>query len=883
MLEAGQGLVMVTVQPRRDLNRLCYTCLCLALSSCTLIVLTLGSAQPANAAHPRLDPMGAGGRRGALRDGSLPTMSVGPCLSSNYRAVGNIFMIIPNQAELVDITYPADSRAMFAYIGLLIGAVLDGDTLVTTGSNFGLGPMEYFPSVCGVIEKLSPTAKDLFNESDSDVDGALSDYDVYVRYADTLTDPQFIGTDPIDGRKHKPLGVEVSQSSFSWVSGPASHCVLIEYRITNINRVFRPQLGAAGGLKDVFVGLSAWIPASYAWADSSIRDNLVGYVSSATSPVRADFVESFNTVWMADNDGDPDQTGFGRTSMPDAVAVSILRSPSSHNDFTFNWWAGSPYYQTWGPVQRRSKVEFVGGELGRPQGDRAVYQMMANTEIDYPQLEAAINHEARGWLPPPNDPADASDIAAGAWVQFLLSAGPFDLPVDSTATFVIAIVGAPDFHMDPANFREFFDPLHPELYWNRLNLASLLSNVQWAKWTYDNPGVDTDSDGYAGEWYLKNGDSVYYRGDGVADLKAALPPRAPLAEFQCRVGQIAIHWNGRLTETLPDLFTQRPDFEGYRIYLSRTGRGDEWSFLAQRDLINYARYTWSTSHGRWEFKDPPFSLDSLRELYEALCDTAYGFPFHPDSFQVPLLERALLEVHLDSDHPEEIDSIYRYFTPYEANNSPDDLSLAMAADAGVDVTGVIRKLYPQSAPTEIAYRDDGTPYVPYYEYEYVLKDIQPAEPVFLSVTAFDNGDPASGLRPLELAKSVTAKEIWPINDADVVKSERPKPGVYPNPYRLADDYYGNNWEDRRGLEPDRERARQVTFYNVPDTCKVSIWTLDGDLVRNIHHSSAPSSPEATVVRWNLITRNTQAVKTGIYIWSIESRFGTDVGKLVIVK
>ena len=40
---------------------------------------------------------------------------------------------------------------------------------------------------------------------------------------------------------------------------------------------------------------------------------------------------------------------------------------------------------------------------------------------------------------------------------------------------------------------------------------------------------------------------------------------------------------------------------------------------------------------------------------------------------------------------------------------------------------------------------------------------------------------------------------------------------------------------------------------------------------------------ATVVRWDLITRNTQAVKTGIYIWSVESRFGTDVGKLVILK
>jgi len=75
----------------------------------------------------------------------------------------------------------------------------------------------------------------------------------------------------------------------------------------------------------------------------------------------------------------------------------------------------------------------------------------------------------------------------------------------------------------------------------------------------------------------------------------------------------------------------------------------------------------------------------------------------------------------------------------------------------------------------------------------------------------------------------------------------------------------------------------VTFYNVSDTCVVSIYTLDGDLVKRLHHSYPPESSEATVVRWDLITRNTQAVKTGIYIWSVESRFGTDVGKLVVIK
>ena len=87
----------------------------------------------------------------------------------------------------------------------------------------------------------------------------------------------------------------------------------------------------------------------------------------------------------------------------------------------------------------------------------------------------------------------------------------------------------------------------------------------------------------------------------------------------------------------------------------------------------------------------------------------------------------------------------------------------------------------------------------------------------------------------------------------------------------------------RGQEPDPERARQITFYNIPDTCSISIWSLDGDLVRRMEHRENPLESDASVHVWNLITRNTQAVKTGLYIWTVESRYGNEVGKLVIIK
>jgi hypothetical protein len=201
---------------------------------------------------------------------------------------------------------------------------------------------------------------------------------------------------------------------------------------------------------------------------------------------------------------------------------------------------------------------------------------------------------------------------------------------------------------------------------------------------------------------------------------------------------------------------------------------------------------------------------------------------------------------------------------------------------GRDVLGIIRKRFPRALPTDTVW-EHGAGYPMIYEYEYAIGGLQLAEPVLMALTTFDFGNPAAGLASLESSPLVTAAEIWPLNSAEVVKATRPRPGVYPNPYRLADDYNALGWEDAARQGADPERSRKVTFTNVPDTCTIRIWSLDGDLVRELNHRADPVGSQATVVEWDLITRNTQAVKTGIYVYSIESRFGVDIGKLVIIK
>ena len=145
--------------------------------------------------------------------------------------------------------------------------------------------------------------------------------------------------------------------------------------------------------------------------------------------------------------------------------------------------------------------------------------------------------------------------------------------------------------------------------------------------------------------------------------------------------------------------------------------------------------------------------------------------------------------------------------------------------------------------------------------------------MFFAVTAFDFGNPAVSLDPSESSPMASAEEVWPINSAEVVNSERPKPGVYPNPYRIFDDYNAAGWENPRGLEPDPERARKVTFYQRARYLYGFHLVIDGDLVRRLEHlAHIRRAPTPRLCVWNLITRNTQAVKTGIYIWS--SRVGS---------
>ena len=72
--------------------------------------------------------------------------------------------------------------------------------------------------------------------------------------------------------------------------------------------------------------------------------------------------------------------------------------------------------------------------------------------------------------------------------------------------------------------------------------------------------------------------------------------------------------------------------------------------------------------------------------------------------------------------------------------------------------------------------------------------------------------------------------------------------------------------------------------NLPERATIKIFTLDGDMVREIQHEPGGIFTEtSSTAWWDLISKNTQAVVSGVYLYSVESELGTQLGKIVIIK
>jgi hypothetical protein len=779
--------------------------------------------------------------------------------------------------------YPYPGRANYLFAGAFwIGAVVGRDTLVSVGADGWHDVRELWPVALPEGDIIRHSIR---NPNDS---LAVSEQDFIARYTDTVTRTTLVTSDPWDNRPHIPLGIEITQRSYGWSYSYAEDFVLFDYSIKNIGR---------NELNKVYMGI-------YVDADVTLSsgfgydDDICGFKKSIPSPFGCGFLDTVNIAWIADNDGKQsagDNCPFTPVGyLTSVTGTRIIRTPSDSLKYSFNWWISSgDAASDFGPrmVDKPDDPFYdFGGFLGTPEGDKNKYYIMRHEEFDYDQLFSAKDHTEEGWLAAPEG---AANFADGYDTRYLLSFGPFDISPGEILPISFAYIAGADFHKpgDCQAFANLFDPLYPEAFYNTLDFEDLGTNSVWASWIYDNPGVDTDGDGYKGKYRIcvneadtividtagypslpettivyKSADTFYYEGDGVPDFRGAAPPTPPVIKVFPRVteyneGELLIRWNGFRSEEEKDAFSNLYDFEGYRVYQSLTARRSDFVLIASYDREDYEKYIWNSARFLYEVKDPPFIIDSLKKLY--------GANFNP--------------LNYSQDFPFGwLDSTF-YFKRKDWNVS------------NLRDTNLIHKVFPDEAPPHTLNIDSAETYYPqelteagefkFYEYAYTIRHLLASQPYYVTVTAFDYGSPKGGIESLESSPTINMVTEYAQNSNSLVEAAGLNVVVYPNPYRIDANYRkisGGGFEGRGGEDRPDDRVRRIHFTNLPNKCKIRIYSIDGDLVREIDHNKPLDSPGSMHAEWDLITRNTQAAVSGIYYYVVESEKRTQIGKLVII-
>ncbi|MEZ5360071.1 MAG: T9SS type A sorting domain-containing protein [Candidatus Zixiibacteriota bacterium] len=108
-------------------------------------------------------------------------------------------------------------------------------------------------------------------------------------------------------------------------------------------------------------------------------------------------------------------------------------------------------------------------------------------------------------------------------------------------------------------------------------------------------------------------------------------------------------------------------------------------------------------------------------------------------------------------------------------------------------------------------------------------------------------------------------DSYKINTAQA-KADFDKIHVVPNPY------IGRaSWETGNGL-------RKIQFVNLPSACTIRVYTLAGELIRQIEHTNGTGTQD-----WDMLSESNKSIAAGVYLFNVESELGNYNGKFAVIK
>ena len=114
-----------------------------------------------------------------------------------------------------------------------------------------------------------------------------------------------------------------------------------------------------------------------------------------------------------------------------------------------------------------------------------------------------------------------------------------------------------------------------------------------------------------------------------------------------------------------------------------------------------------------------------------------------------------------------------------------------------------------------------------------------------------------------IVKTDKAFEVVPVN-----KENLDSVRVVPNPYIVRAQWESDSY------------VRKLQFTNLPDNCKIHIFTLVGEKVITLQHNSSYDGSE----NWDMLSSNRQEIAPGLYVYVVEAANGKKkAGKFVVIK
>jgi hypothetical protein len=254
----------------------------------------------------------------------------------------------------------------------------------------------------------------------------------------------------------------------------------------------------------------------------------------------------------------------------------------------------------------------------------------------------------------------------------------------------------------------------------------------------------------------------------------------------------------------------------------------------------------------------------------------------PDANSVTLKWDASPERASDDTSPQPGGIDFQGYRVYFGTNR-NDLRRVAQYDI-VDTTGFDTGLQPIRLPEpEIAGGDT-------LEYAYTIDGLRDGFTYFASVTSYDTGDD----QVPSLESGITQNKLQ-LSSAPSPEDRSGAVTVFPNPYKAE-----AVWDQGTLV-----RDHYLWFANLPRRCRISIFTVAGDLVfetdfdgntydgRSARGFYDPrvdldvGSPELSggAFAWNLISREGQAIASGLYIFTVEDSQTGEIqrGKFVVLK